>query len=202
MCGKMPDQYGVAPFLIGPYRFVFDIGGANTVYCSVGTVRRKRIAVSVLEDEAGISINDTFVEPNYLLRLPLCFMSSFDLLQHRNNADAGTRFWRHDMEACFFVVFIFPIDHVMIDTDNSFVEVTVFPAQANSFTDAAPCTEENRKKREPMIIDFVVFHIVNKRCLLCNSQGVSFRLFPVVALFDFGHCPGSGIYTNIIVSDS
>ena len=79
MCGKMPDQYGIAPFLIGPYRFVFDIGSTDTIYGSVDTVRRKRITISVLENEASISINDTFVEPNYLLRLPLCFKSSFDL---------------------------------------------------------------------------------------------------------------------------
>ena len=76
MCGKMPDQYGVAPFLIGPYRFVFDIGGANTVYGSVDAMRRKRVSVSVLEDEAGISINDRLIKPDYFLSFPFRFQSS------------------------------------------------------------------------------------------------------------------------------
>lgn len=76
VCGKMPDQYGVAPFLIGPYRFVFDIGSTDTIYGSVDTVRRERITVSVLEDESGISINDRLIEPDYLLSFPFRFQSS------------------------------------------------------------------------------------------------------------------------------
>ena len=40
--------------MIGQHRFIFDVGGTNTVNSSVDTMRRERIAVAVLEDEASI----------------------------------------------------------------------------------------------------------------------------------------------------
>lgn len=79
MCGKMPDQYRISPFLISQHCFVFDIGGADTVYGPINTMGRKRIAVSVLEDKAGVSINDGFIKSDYLLCFSFRFQSSLDL---------------------------------------------------------------------------------------------------------------------------
>lgn len=54
MSRKVTNQYRISPLLIGQHRFIFDVGGTNTVNSSVDTMRRERIAVAVLEDEASI----------------------------------------------------------------------------------------------------------------------------------------------------
>ena len=44
-------------------------------------------------------------------------------------------FWCYDMETCLFVFLILSVDHIVVDTDDPFVKVAVFPAQTNGFTD-------------------------------------------------------------------
>ena len=97
------------------------------------------------------------------------------------------------METCLFVCLILSVDHIVVDTDDPFVKVAVFPAQANGFTDTASSTKQDSEQGEPMIINFVISHIVNKCRLLCDGQRVTLWLLPVVALFDFRHRSGSSI---------
>lgn len=64
MSRKVTNQYRISPLLIGQHRFIFDVGGTNTVNSSVDTMRRERIAVAVLEDEASIPVNNGLIEPD------------------------------------------------------------------------------------------------------------------------------------------
>lgn len=105
------------------------------------------------------------------------------------------------MEACLFVFLILSVDHIVVDTDDPFVKVAVFPAQANGFTDTASSTKQDSEQGEPMIINFVISHIVNKCRLLCDGQRVTLWLLPVVALFDFRHRSGSRVDTDVIITD-
>ena len=70
MSRKVTNQYRISPLLIGQHRFIFDVGGTNAVNSSVDTMRRERIAVAVLENEASIPIDNGLIEPDYFLCFP------------------------------------------------------------------------------------------------------------------------------------
>lgn len=105
------------------------------------------------------------------------------------------------METCLFVFLILSVDHIVVDTDDPFVKVAVFPAQTNGFTDTASSTKQDSEQGEPMIINLVISHIVNKCRLFCDGQRVTLWLLPVVALFDFRHCSGSRVDTDVVITD-
>lgn len=162
---------------------------------SVDSMRIQDLAVPIGEDEAAAAVNrgSTGIAGERL-------QDRFDLREHRDDSLAAFCLGRGDLIRHLPVIHL-PVDEIVVDADQTVIEITVLPAQAQDLADSTAGAEKHGEQGQPVAVHLRPGDIADESSLLCFGQSVPFRFFPVVTLLDLLQNAFRRIGTDVAVSD-
>ena len=163
-------------------------------------MRGKRRIVSRFEDKPAVSVYNAFVKA--LLKLLLVFLpqSLFHIGKYWDNPLTGLGLWSSNGKSASTVKEL-SVYQGVVYLDNVLLEIAVLLSEAECLADTAPGSEHYRDKRKPMLVLVRLRRKVYEQLLFSCGQGVTLRLFPSVAFFDFCHNAIGGVCADISITN-